>query len=155
MKICSKCKVSKEIEKFYKNPNTGKVRCDCRDCVQKYRSEYESRLENKARKVIYNLNWRSKDPTRIRKSNKNARKNNLKRNFNLSLDDYNAMFQSQEGQCKICRTHQKDLKISLAVDHCHTTGKIRGLLCNKCNTALGLSGDNLEILQNMIDYLKS
>jgi hypothetical protein len=44
--------------------------------------------------------------------------------------------------------------MDLAVDHCHTTGKIRGLLCSKCNPALGAFNDNIEILNSAIKYLK-
>lgn len=67
---------------------------------------------------------------------KNAAKEharNLKRKFNLTLVDYQALLEKQHGVCGICK--QKDMR-RLSVDHCHTTGVIRGLLCKKCNQFL-------------------
>lgn len=63
------------------------------------------------------------------------------------------MFKTQNGSCKICNTHQSELKSILYVDHCHTTNKIRGLLCQHCNTLLGYAKDNVETLSLAIQYL--
>jgi len=57
--------------------------------------------------------------------------------YGMTLDDYNDMFDKQNGRCAICDTHQMKLKSKLFVDHCHETGQIRALLCNKCNSMLG------------------
>ena len=73
--------------------------------------------------------------------------------YGITLDDYNKMWTDQAGCCAICGTHQSTLNKSLSVDHCHTTGIVRGLLCNPCNVALGLAKDNITTLQNMIKYL--
>lgn len=59
----------------------------------------------------------------------------------------------QDGCCAICGQPEKDLKRRLAIDHCHATGHIRGLLCNRCNWFLGCAKDNVYILQAAIDYL--
>lgn len=80
--------------------------------------------------------------------------NNFKK-YNISYEDYFTMFVQQKGKCKTCGLHQKDLKKSLCVDHCHKSNKIRGLLCVSCNIALGLVKDNSDILNKMIDYLKN
>ena len=77
----------------------------------------------------------------------------LKKNYGISLVEYNEMFVKQSGKCFICGIHQSELKRALFVDHCHKTKKVRGLLCHKCNSALGLVFDNTEILSNMIKYL--
>lgn len=62
--------------------------------------------------------------------------------------------QSQrEGKCYLCGKHQSEVKRALSVDHCHKTGKIRKLLCQPCNTLLGMSGDDPIVLQKAIDYL--
>lgn len=72
----------------------------------------------------------------------------------MSLEEYEYMFNSQNGKCAICNSFETHDKHGvLAVDHDHKTGKIRGLLCFKCNTALGSVDDNIEILKNMINYL--
>lgn len=67
---------------------------------------------------------------------------------------YDELNLSQDGKCAIC---DKPCTVNsvLSVDHCHETGKIRGLLCNKCNTGIGLLGDNIEGVQAALDYLKS
>lgn len=63
------------------------------------------------------------------------------------------MFLNQNGQCKICGIHQSSLKENLTVDHDHSTGKVRGLLCRKCNLLLGNAKDEPSILQRAIVYL--
>mgnify|MGYP001585018387 CR=1 FL=1 len=58
------------------------------------------------------------------------------------------------GRCKICNVHQKELKHQLGVDHNHTTGKVRGLLCGSCNKGLGLFKDSIELLLKASYYLE-
>lgn len=75
---------------------------------------------------------------------------NLKHLYNISIEDYTALVEKSIGLCQICR---KKPKHKLFVDHCHTTGKIRGLLCRKCNIGLGMFEDNINILDNAKAYL--
>ncbi len=83
----------------------------------------------------------------------------LKRKFGITLEDYNAMFALQKGNCAVCGTKQK-IKDKygnfrrLAVDHDHKTGKVRQLLCGPCNTSIGLIKENVKTLNKMIDYIK-
>lgn len=74
--------------------------------------------------------------------------------FNLSLENYNKIFQQQNGRCCICGKHQTELKKKLAVDHDHKTYTIRGLLCPTCNCAIGLFKDDVELLKSAINYLE-
>lgn len=78
--------------------------------------------------------------------------------FGLTLDEYRSMIQVSNNNCYICKQSETRLfggEISaLAIDHCHTTKKVRGLLCHQCNTALGGFKDNIETLQSAIEYLK-
>lgn len=78
----------------------------------------------------------------------------LLRTYGIDLDEYNRMFEEQEGSCAICGKHQIELDRALSVDHCHSSGKVRGLLCNKCNTGIGFFDNNIEVLENSIKYLK-
>lgn len=78
---------------------------------------------------------------------------NLKKNFNISIEEYNQMLVNQNGLCLICGKHYSEFKRNLAVDHCHITGKIRGLLCINCNRGLGAFEDNIQFLQNSINYI--
>ena len=80
------------------------------------------------------------------------RDSDLMKKYNISLDDYNRMMEEQKGECAIC--HQKDPHQSLAVDHCHTTGKVRGLLCCMCNRGLGNFYDDISRLSKAIEYLR-
>lgn len=75
-------------------------------------------------------------------------------NFGISADEYMKMFSKQDGKCAICGTPNGVYKKSLAVDHCHKTQKIRGLLCLKCNHALGQMGDSIDLLRRAISYLE-
>jgi hypothetical protein len=80
---------------------------------------------------------------------KNHRKYNLY-GYTCSNELYNEMFINQNGCCAICATHQSKLKRQLAVDHCHTSGEIRGLLCTTCNTHLGIYEKSKEVFNNYL-----
>ncbi len=78
------------------------------------------------------------------------RKYHLKYEYGLTLEDYHQRYSEQNGQCLICESPQE----LLDVDHDHTTGKVRGLLCNQCNTALGLLKDSPDVLLKAVAYLR-
>lgn len=71
----------------------------------------------------------------------------------MTLDKYLEMFAKQKHRCGICDTVFNKLPVNLAVDHCHSTGQIRGLLCVSCNTAIGSFKDNIELLNKAVKYL--
>jgi len=77
----------------------------------------------------------------------------LQRRYGLSVDAYNDMLVAQAGGCAICGG-QNIKGRRLAVDHNHQTGKVRGLLCDRCNRGLGNFQDNIEYLSSAITYLK-
>lgn len=93
------------------------------------------------------------------KNSQKERKRKLKSKFNITLRQYEAMFVAQSGKCAICEqceTAKKNGKdVTLSVDHCHTSGKVRGLLCKACNLAIGSMKDNIKSLQNAISYLST
>ena len=82
-----------------------------------------------------------------------------KRRFGISLDDYNALLEKQNGVCAICKNTETetgnggDIK-RLSVDHCHTTGIVRGLLCASCNNLLFRAKDNTVLLRTAAVYLE-
>jgi len=82
----------------------------------------------------------------------------LLRNYNISTDDYNRMLKQQNSLCALCHTEgwamAKHHKLKLVVDHCHTTGSVRGLLCHNCNRALGLLKDNPLVMRRCADYVE-
>lgn len=84
---------------------------------------------------------------------------NLKRKYGISLEEYNALLAAQNGVCAICgkmesHIHKSGKLKELAVDHCHKTKKVRGLLCFNCNQALGRFQDSMENLRRALAYLE-
>lgn len=80
--------------------------------------------------------------------------------YGISEEEYYDLLEIQGGGCAICgstdsRVIEGRAKDALSVDHCHTSGKVRGILCNKCNLGIGLLGDDLESLEKAYTYLKS
>lgn len=96
-------------------------------------------------------NWNKNNPG---KSKATARNTVLKTKYGITLEDYNIMLFEQDGCCTICNTHHTEFTKGLAVDHCHTTGKVRGLLCVQCNLALGNFKDDITLMKKAIKYLK-
>ncbi len=77
----------------------------------------------------------------------------VKKFDDFSPAEFIEMYEEQDGCCKICG--RDDLLETLAIDHCHRNGKVRGLLCKKCNAGLGYFDDNIGKLKNAIDYLRA
>ena len=78
----------------------------------------------------------------------------LKKDYGVSADDVDALFYLQAKRCKLCRK-EIESAVKAHVDHCHETGRIRGLLCFTCNKALGMLGDNEDGLLLALGYVKS
>jgi hypothetical protein len=82
----------------------------------------------------------------------------LKRTYGIDITEYKALLTKQNNVCKICSGEgfimAEHHKMKLVVDHCHETGKVRGLLCHNCNRALGLFHDKTDVLTNAINYLE-
>ena len=96
-------------------------------------------------KAEYAKEWRRKNPDLVKN-------NELRKSFGITLEDYNRMREEQNGVCAICGQID-DNGFSLAVDHCHTTKKVRGLLCANCNRGLGIFNDSIDLLTKAINYL--
>ena len=134
----------------------------CRDCVnEKARARYAEKdilSRRKEQKSNYDKERREK----LRAEGKLkpldpdiARMQMLRRNYGMTPDDYNAMVAKQSNQCLICSVSgESERNQRLVVDHCHTSGKVRGLLCNKCNLLLGHADDTIDRLERAIFYLK-
>ncbi len=112
------------------------------------RSHY---LKNRERYLENARAWRLANPSRYREI---GRSGALRRKYGLSLEEYESLLREQRGGCAICGAIPAELGRSLAVDHCHETGKVRGLLCDKCNTALGLFSHCIESLNFALEYLR-
>lgn len=118
--------------------------------------EYRQRPEMKQRQKEYNQRPEAKQhkkeyEQRPEKKQK-VRNSKMKWRYGITIKDYDLMLIEQNNKCKICNKEFKKGQ-NICTDHNHNTGKIRGLLCLNCNTILGLSYENENILNNAIKYL--
>ena len=80
---------------------------------------------------------------------------NIKKRCGMTIDQYDAAYDAQGGKCRVCGTFRERYKADrLVVDHCHTSGKFRALLCSNCNSAIGLLGESKERLHSAVQYLQ-
>lgn len=147
-KLCTKCKKTKSELDFYFSHTRGAYYSKCKQCQKDYATVWGK--NNKERK---NLNAK-----RSNKRTYHRRRNySLLKNFGITTDQYNKLLVDQNNVCKICLSPETGTvrgRIKpLAVDHCHKSGKIRGLLCARCNTFIGLAKENTSILNSAIVYL--
>lgn len=143
---CRVCNIDKPRTDFYAKSVTESTKKGyCKEC---------KRAQAKA--------WKLANPERNKETNKKWNDNNfskkryslLKKNYGITPEEYQVMFDAQSGCCQICQKHQSEFDRRLAVDHNHETGKVRALLCLGCNKMLGLAKDNPELLLRAIEYLK-
>ena|ERR1017187_3785715 len=80
-------------------------------------------------------------------------KNQIARLYGFTIEEYEQFFVDHMFSCNICGIHQSQIGKTLYIDHCHTTGKVRGLLCQPCNSMLGNAKDNVDLLAKGIEYL--
>lgn len=136
-KQCSKCKEVLEASFFYRdNRTTTGLSSRCKECQR-----------NASRK-----SWRDNRENNLEKN----RRGHLRRKYGITQDDYLRMLKSQGGKCAICRQPEElERNQKLCVDHCHTTGAVRGLLCDACNRGIGSMRDDVSILTAAIKYLSA
>ena len=142
--ICNKCKSDKSNEWRKKN----REHCLARD--RQYSIDKKDKIAKRKAESYY----ANKEKFYLR-----ARNTMLKRNYGITLDEYYYLEDLQQGRCKICgkeekqHSHKQGRVDSLRVDHCHSTGKVRGLLCSKCNFGIGQFQDDINLLEKAIQYL--
>ena len=132
MKKCSKCLEYKTFDNFYKRENRlCGYTSRCKSCLRQYKN--------------------------VSLTSNRSRRNHFKKTYNITIAQYDEMLLKQNDCCAICKRHKSEVTVKrknhLCVDHNHSTGKIRGLLCDKCNRGIGLLCDDIDILKNAIEYL--
>lgn len=139
-KTCSKCKEHKDLDQFFKY-HRGKFGrfADCKLCVRKrVRASYLKNPES-----------------RIKRNKKNLQ-GFKQRKYGLSEEQIKKILEDQKHLCVICKIsldNSEPIKVP-HIDHCHTKGHVRGILCTRCNKGLGNFKDNIEYLEAAINYLK-
>lgn len=110
--------------------------------------------------------WKARNPEKIKEYFRRYRKKRvlelrsrvrayqMHKKYRISPEDYTTMLSSQGGVCAVCGGVNPSGR-RLAIDHCHSTGKVRGLLCTNCNLICGHAGDSTEILEGVIKYLRN
>lgn len=153
-KTCIVCRVRKPADEFFQYPyrtTQGKsgIRLESR-CKVCMRVRYRERAERWAGKYPEKerecqARYRAKPETRVHRRN-----HYLTIRYGVTLEQYESDYQKQQGKCQICEQHFE----KLGVDHCHTTGKYRGLLCDACNQAIGSLRDSPELCEKAANYLR-
>jgi len=127
-----------------------------KDKKRQYYLDNAERLKEQGK--VYRLSNKDKTTAHKQKNKDKAflqnRKGDLFRKYGLTLEAYNQMFDGQAGCCALCGVHQSELKKALAVDHCHVTGKVCGLLCHNCNAAIGLLKEDADLIMRAADYVR-
>lgn len=108
--------------------------------------------KNKDRALSSNKEWRDKNKEYYLSR---RRTDHLRYKYNITDEEYESIWEEQEGKCAVCGTPEKDLDRKLFIDHCHNTGAIRGLLCGKCNSGLGFFNDSVSLITKAAKYLEA
>ena len=135
--ICKSCKLDLPVDQFGTYLVKGRIKRSRRKSCKTCRVKEE--------KVRY-----ANDPELVKRKKLAVRKSVFKNQYGITPEQYDQMFLSQNGKCRICK-RVSDKRLN--VDHCHNTGKIRGLLCWNCNIGIGYMKHSVEILKTAVQYL--
>lgn len=168
LKKCTVCKKVRKIEDFYVRRRKGVVIgrvSRCRFCasaqatadnVRRYREDPEFRARKRQYDADRHARRMKNDPT----YREQIRNRALLQSYGITEKDFQKMLKRQKGRCAICsyKPDPKDKRPrwrTLEVDHCHRTGKVRGLLCRRCNDALGKFEDDPKLLKRALAFVLS
>lgn len=167
MKHCTRCQNDKPISDYYKDKNKKDgLQQWCKSCVSETqklvrkenpaktrawakRHYYKDHEKSKKRKILSTTKWIKNNPEKFELFRLNAK---LKR-YGISRDQYESLLIIYNFACGICGRHQDGLSKDLCIDHCHKTGKVRGLLCYNCNLAVGHLKDDPDLALSAAKYL--
>lgn len=160
MKWCSACRTTKIAADFGKNrASADGLQSVCRACrAARAAKDYATRPEFRAR-IARNT---AKTPKEVRDGRKRRARNLtaeraylVGRNYGLNVAEYEALYLRQHGCCPTCLRPLVMFARPACIDHCHATGKVRGIVCHQCNIALGGAKDDAATLSRMIAYLEA
>jgi hypothetical protein len=148
-----------EYEKYLKSDKT----CSCCGETKTWENfiKYRDKAKRTTRKVVLSTfctDCKKEKSKQVRES-EGYKSNRIAKEYGIDPEEYIRMVEEQGNKCAICKNEETRVHprtknvISLAVDHCHITGKVRALLCQRCNIALGHLDDDIERLKVAIDYL--
>ena len=134
IKICKLCGQDKDISDFYQ-----------------FYDKWSDKKYSSSRCKPCHLKHKADNPN----TPKNNKSEKLKLRYGITFEQWEMMREKENFSCMICGITEEKIGKRLDVDHCHSTGKVRGVLCNPCNTTLGHAKDNIAILESAIEYLKN
>lgn len=144
-KQCRVCHKIKPLTDFFKRGGEEKgYRSKCKSCYGAASAILKSKPENRIKQAAYMRDHRAND----REAWKSA---SLKYRYNITIDEWNDLFDRQDGKCAICEIA---FSMTPQVDHCHDTLIVRGLLCGDCNRMLGQARESASILRKGAEYLE-
>ncbi len=163
-KTCTKCKQEKDVNEFYHADRCKDgVRGACKECrkvqTANYRKTHPDKIKEGKKK------WYAKNGLQYCTEKRQAYKNDptkanaqsRKSKYGITEEEFQKLLTLQGGVCACCGRPEISIQYnklrSLSVDHDHRTGRVRGLLCSKCNTALGLLDENIDKCYMLINYI--
>ena len=159
MHVCTKCSEQKPNSEFSKN-STRKTGHNsyCKFCHKEYVAKHYQ--ENKETYLEKADNWKTANPQKrkdvankyAKRNPKKLRNNSLKSQYGITLEEFNDKMSLQQHKCVICGNEFKNTK-DAHMDHCHTSGKIRDILCKGCNIGLGHFKESIPTLLSAVQYL--
>lgn len=161
MKICSKCKLEKPLEDFYKSKKgLHGHKSQCKICDRDYHKEWVGQNSDKI--AIIDKRWKEENKPKLREKSKAWKKRNpewvnaqrLKVRYGLTVVQYQLLLAHGSYCCYLCRRPQEANDLGLHVDHNHSNNNVRGMLCPSCNQALGLLKDNPALCRQAAIYLE-
>ena len=139
MLVCTKCKLEKDEVCFsIKGGSKNRGRSYfCKSCHNEYVRDVWYK-KNADKQIVSSRKWKKENKMRI-----------MATKYKITEELLQKLIDDSDGKCNTCGKSAK-----LHIDHCHTSYKVRGLLCANCNLAIGMIGDNIEVLENLIVYLR-
>lgn len=145
-KQCTKCDETKPVSEFYRSVSgRDGLRGDCKNCVRARARRHQD--ANPEKKKANNAKWRNKNPYEAYLASTASR-------FGMPTSSFRAWLESQVQECSICSADAPGGRGRFHADHCHDTGRLRGLLCHACNIAIGNLKDDCDLLEKAIEYLR-
>lgn len=159
IKFCSeKCRIANRNKNNYMKQYYAKHKdkWESRQKTEEYKRNKNTKRNNR---YHTDIEYREKKKAKAREYNQQHPEKKFIQHlseFELTIDDYNQMLESQNYRCAICgdEGNKENRFRKLSIDHGHKTGKVRGLLCSNCNFLLGQAKDDIGILRNAITYLE-
>lgn len=167
LKTCGDCKLEKPTSEF--NTHYGKPRSQCKVCHSRASGEWNSK--NKEHRASYVKNWHTSNVEKVRKHKRKYEENrttkqieerknylywrHIRKAYGLTPETFKELLDKQNGVCALCKKPGRiGRNGKFYVDHCHDTGRVRGLVCRPCNTSLDILGDTVEKMEIIMAYLR-